>query len=76
MPRDRNAPSPPVGADTWTTDERRAFADDLTHSQLLAVSAASNRSKADKGPDLWAAAAAVALALLLPRLDPRQAATG
>ncbi|MFE4397913.1 MULTISPECIES: GmrSD restriction endonuclease domain-containing protein [Streptomycetaceae] len=42
-----------AGADTWTTDKRRAFANDLTHSQLLAVSAASNRAKADKGPDAW-----------------------
>ncbi|MFJ6384636.1 HNH endonuclease family protein [Kitasatospora sp. NPDC092039] len=41
------------GADTWTTDKRRAFANDLTHSQLVAVSAASNRAKADKGPDAW-----------------------
>ncbi|MFE7531513.1 HNH endonuclease family protein [Kitasatospora sp. NPDC057542] len=41
------------GADTWTTDKRRAFANDLEHSQLLAVSAASNRAKADKGPDAW-----------------------
>ncbi|MFJ1796824.1 GmrSD restriction endonuclease domain-containing protein [Kitasatospora griseola] len=41
------------GADTWTTDKRKAFANDLTHSQLVAVSAASNRAKADKGPDAW-----------------------
>ncbi|MEU1288004.1 HNH endonuclease family protein [Kitasatospora sp. NPDC005856] len=41
------------GADTWTTDKRRAFANDLTHSQLVAVSAASNRAKADKSPDQW-----------------------
>ncbi|MFF4813739.1 DUF1524 domain-containing protein [Kitasatospora sp. NPDC001309] len=41
------------GADTWTTDKRRAFANDLTHSQLIAVSAASNRAKGDKGPDAW-----------------------
>ncbi|MFB7124300.1 HNH endonuclease family protein [Kitasatospora sp. NPDC056273] len=42
-----------AGADTWTTDKRRALANDLTHSQLVAVSAASNRAKADKGPDAW-----------------------
>ncbi|MFF3113585.1 DUF1524 domain-containing protein [Kitasatospora sp. NPDC057904] len=42
-----------AGADTWTTDKRRAFANDLTHSQLIAVSAASNRAKGDKGPDAW-----------------------
>ncbi|MEV0192257.1 HNH endonuclease family protein [Kitasatospora purpeofusca] len=41
------------GADTWTTAKRRAFANDLTHSQLIAVSAASNRSKGDKTPDAW-----------------------
>ncbi|MFJ5927568.1 DUF1524 domain-containing protein [Kitasatospora sp. NPDC092948] len=42
-----------AGADTWTTDKRKAFANDLEHSQLVAVSAASNRAKADKGPDQW-----------------------
>lgn len=29
------------------------FANDLTDSQLIAVSAASNRSEADQGPDEW-----------------------
>ncbi|WP_431041723.1 HNH endonuclease family protein [Streptomyces sp. P1-3] len=41
------------GADEWTTPQRRRFANDLANSQLIAVSAASNRSKADKGPDAW-----------------------
>ncbi|MFJ8045399.1 HNH endonuclease family protein [Kitasatospora sp. NPDC096147] len=41
------------GADEWTTAARRAFANDLEHSQLIAVSAAANRSKADKSPDQW-----------------------
>ncbi len=41
------------GADTWTQDEREAFANDLTHPQLLAVSAATKRSKGDQGPDQW-----------------------
>ncbi|MFD9061403.1 HNH endonuclease family protein [Kitasatospora purpeofusca] len=41
------------GADGWTTAKRRAFANDLQHSQLIAVSAASNRSKGDKSPDAW-----------------------
>ncbi|GAV38200.1 hypothetical protein Saa2_01079 [Streptomyces acidiscabies] len=41
------------GADTWTTERRRAFANDLEHSQLIAVSAASNRAKGDKTPDAW-----------------------
>jgi hypothetical protein len=41
------------GADTWDADTRKAFANDLTHPQLLAVSASSNRSKGDQGPDEW-----------------------
>ncbi|GAA1172667.1 hypothetical protein F4556_002112 [Kitasatospora gansuensis] len=41
------------GADTWDTPTRRAFANDLDNSQLIAVSAASNRAKADKSPADW-----------------------
>ncbi|MEV5969446.1 HNH endonuclease family protein [Streptomyces sp. NPDC051921] len=41
------------GADGWTQEKRKAFANDLTHPQLLAVSAVSNRSKGDQGPDEW-----------------------
>ncbi|GAU70787.1 hypothetical protein SSP35_22_00910 [Streptomyces sp. NBRC 110611] len=41
------------GARTWDSDKRKAFANDLTHPQLLAVSAASNRSKGDQGPEEW-----------------------
>ncbi|MCX5115280.1 HNH endonuclease family protein [Streptomyces sp. NBC_00378] len=41
------------GASEWSTPERRAFANDLTDSQLIAVSAASNRSKGDKDPGSW-----------------------
>jgi hypothetical protein len=41
------------GADTWDTAKRRAFANDLTNSQLIAVSAASNRAKGDQSPDQW-----------------------
>ncbi|MEV6522243.1 DUF1524 domain-containing protein [Longispora sp. NPDC051575] len=41
------------GADTWDTPQRRAFANDLTHSQLIGVSASSNRAKGDQSPDLW-----------------------
>ncbi|MFB6814334.1 DUF1524 domain-containing protein [Streptomyces sp. NPDC056347] len=41
------------GASAWTTPERRAFANDLTHSQLIAVSANSNRAKGDKDPGNW-----------------------
>ncbi|MEU3356051.1 HNH endonuclease family protein [Streptomyces sp. NPDC037389] len=41
------------GADTWTTDRRKAFANDLDNPQLYAVSASSNRSKGDQSPDQW-----------------------
>ncbi|MFF4218756.1 MULTISPECIES: HNH endonuclease family protein [Streptomyces] len=41
------------GADQWTTDRRKEFANDLTHPQVLTVSAASNRSKGDQSPDQW-----------------------
>ncbi|WP_240796457.1 HNH endonuclease family protein [Streptomyces sp. RFCAC02] len=41
------------GADEWTDEERETFANDLDHPQLLAVSAASNRSKGDQGPEDW-----------------------
>lgn len=41
------------GADTWTDARRKKFANDLDGPQLVAVSAASNRSKGDQTPDLW-----------------------
>ncbi|MFI9200677.1 DUF1524 domain-containing protein [Streptomyces sp. NPDC053048] len=41
------------GADKWDNERRKAFANDLTHPQLLTVSAASNRSKGDQSPDQW-----------------------
>ncbi|MFF9220783.1 HNH endonuclease family protein [Streptomyces viridosporus] len=41
------------GAGSWTQERRRAFANDLARPQLLAVSAASNRSKGDQGPEAW-----------------------
>ncbi|MYT19859.1 DUF1524 domain-containing protein [Streptomyces sp. SID7760] len=41
------------GAAGWDAARRKAFANDLTHPQLLSVSAASNRSKGDQSPDLW-----------------------
>ncbi|MEU2516103.1 HNH endonuclease family protein [Streptomyces syringium] len=41
------------GADTWSVERRKQFANDLTHPQLLTSSAASNRSKGDQGPDQW-----------------------
>ncbi|WP_435840637.1 HNH endonuclease family protein [Streptomyces bobili] len=42
------------GAFTWTADEREAYANDLSDTRaLIAVSAASNRSKADQDPATW-----------------------
>ncbi|MGH3359364.1 MAG: HNH endonuclease family protein [Nocardioidaceae bacterium] len=41
------------GAGEWTTDRREDFANDLTHSQLIAVSASSNMSKGDSDPAEW-----------------------
>ncbi|KOU59489.1 hypothetical protein ADK55_10570 [Streptomyces sp. WM4235] len=41
------------GADLWDTPKRKSFASDLQGPQLLAVSAASNRSKGDQSPDQW-----------------------
>jgi hypothetical protein len=41
------------GADHWTDQEREAFANDLDHPELLAVSRASNRAKGDQAPDQW-----------------------
>lgn len=41
------------GARTWSAERRTAFANDLEHPQLIAVSAASNRAKGDSGPDEW-----------------------
>jgi hypothetical protein len=41
------------GARSWTEERRKAFANDLTHPQLLSVSATTNRAKGDQGPDEW-----------------------
>ncbi|MGW6942436.1 HNH endonuclease family protein [Streptomyces xanthophaeus] len=41
------------GAAGWDAARRKAFANDLTNPQLLAVTASSNRSKGDQSPDLW-----------------------
>ncbi|MEU9233800.1 HNH endonuclease family protein [Streptomyces subrutilus] len=41
------------GAAGWDAARRKAFANDLAGPQLLAVTAASNRSKGDQSPDLW-----------------------
>ena len=41
------------GATSWTTARRRAFANDLTNPQLLAVTDEVNESKGDSGPENW-----------------------
>ena len=41
------------GADKWTDDERKAFANDLGGIQLQAVTAKSNRAKGDQDPAKW-----------------------
>ncbi|MFE0762308.1 HNH endonuclease family protein [Streptomyces smyrnaeus] len=41
------------GADKWPQKKREAFANDLTHPQLLAVTASTNRTKGDQGPEEW-----------------------
>lgn len=42
------------GADAWETERRRAYANDLDEpTALVAVTAATNRSKADKDPTRW-----------------------
>ncbi|MEV5238237.1 HNH endonuclease family protein [Streptomyces cinnamoneus] len=41
------------GANTWTTEQRKAFANDLTHSQLIAVTDRVNQEKGDKDPAQW-----------------------
>ncbi|KAJ5642001.1 hypothetical protein N7490_006001 [Penicillium lividum] len=41
------------GASEWTTSDRQAFANDLTHPQLLAVTDNVNSAKGDSGPEEW-----------------------
>ncbi|MGW1807129.1 HNH endonuclease family protein [Streptomyces sp. NPDC002078] len=41
------------GADTWTTDQRKAFGNDLKDPQLLIASESANSSKSDSGPADW-----------------------
>ncbi|MHC0430633.1 HNH endonuclease family protein [Streptomyces sp. O3] len=41
------------GAARWDADKRKEFANDLERPQLIAVTASSNRSKGDQGPDEW-----------------------
>jgi len=41
------------GANSWTDDQRREFANDLTRPQLAAVSLSVNRGKGDQDPSQW-----------------------
>ncbi|GAA4766859.1 HNH endonuclease family protein [Streptomyces sanyensis] len=41
------------GANSWTTSERRSFANDLTRPQLIAVTDNVNQSKGDRDPAEW-----------------------
>ncbi|KAJ3189949.1 hypothetical protein HDU85_000237 [Gaertneriomyces sp. JEL0708] len=41
------------GANTWSQEQRRAFANDLTNPQLVAVTGTENNSKSDQSPDEW-----------------------
>lgn len=41
------------GASSWTTEKRRAFANDLNGPQLIAVTSSINRSKGDQDPSTW-----------------------
>ncbi|MFD7664761.1 HNH endonuclease family protein [Streptomyces sp. NPDC059788] len=41
------------GASKWTTERRRELANDLTHSQLIAVTDNVNQEKGDKDPAKW-----------------------
>jgi len=41
------------GANTWSSSQRQAFANDLTIAQLIAVSQSSNASKGDRDPSEW-----------------------
>ncbi|MFE3139558.1 HNH endonuclease family protein [Streptomyces scopuliridis] len=41
------------GANSWSTAQRQAFANDLTRPQLIAVTDNVNQSKGDKDPAKW-----------------------
>ncbi|KAF9289799.1 hypothetical protein BGZ68_008644 [Mortierella alpina] len=41
------------GANLWTPEKRRQFANDLDQPQLVAVSAGARRSKGDQTPNEW-----------------------
>lgn len=41
------------GADSWTSSQRQAFANDLTRPQLIAVTDNVNQAKGDQDPATW-----------------------
>lgn len=41
------------GASQWTTNQRKTFANDLDHPQLLVVTDNVNLQKGDAGPEEW-----------------------
>ncbi len=41
------------GADEWSAEQRKAFGNDLTDSQLIIASSSSNSSKSDQDPSTW-----------------------
>ncbi|WP_371578697.1 HNH endonuclease family protein [Streptomyces sp. NBC_01314] len=41
------------GADEWSAARRSKFANDLSTTQLIAVSVVANRAKGDQSPDQW-----------------------
>lgn len=41
------------GAKNWDDDKRKAFANDLTRPQLIAVDLTDNRAKGDQDPSQW-----------------------
>lgn len=41
------------GASAWTDAQREAYANDVTHPQLWAITSSVNEAKSDSGPELW-----------------------
>jgi Protein of unknown function (DUF1524) len=42
-----------TGASSWTTAQRQAYANDLTDSQLIAVTDNVNQKRGDSSPEAW-----------------------